>query len=49
MFDIKSDFLTFLKARGSFAQVGNDTDPYRLSNEFAVLWFQWRSGSGFNS
>ena len=34
MFDIQSDFLSFLKLRGSWAQVGNDTDPYRLQQLF---------------
>ncbi len=33
MFDIQSDVLSFLKARVSYAQVGNDTDPYRLSEQ----------------
>lgn len=33
MFDIQSNTLTFLKARASYAKVGNDTDPYRLYNE----------------
>ncbi len=31
MFDIKSDVLSFAKIRGSWAQVGGDTDPYQLS------------------
>ncbi|UKM64509.1 SusC/RagA family TonB-linked outer membrane protein [Flavobacteriaceae bacterium GSB9] len=31
MFDIKSDALSFLKVRGSYAQVGNDTRPYLLA------------------
>ena len=34
MFDIQSDVLSFLKFRGSWAQVGNDTDPYRLQQLF---------------
>ncbi|MCU4164222.1 hypothetical protein [Carboxylicivirga caseinilyticus] len=42
MFDIRSDFLTFLKARGSYAQVSNDTDPYRLSNE--LLYYRFNGG-----
>ena len=32
--DIKSDFLNYFKLRASFAQVGNDTDPYQLTNAF---------------
>ncbi|NQU34748.1 MAG: SusC/RagA family TonB-linked outer membrane protein [Bacteroidetes bacterium] len=31
MFDIESDVLSFAKVRGSWAQVGGDTDPYALS------------------
>ncbi len=40
MVDIQSDFLTFLKLRASWAQVGNDTDPYRLQQLFnsGGLW-----------
>ncbi|MBL3655882.1 SusC/RagA family TonB-linked outer membrane protein [Fulvivirga sediminis] len=34
MFDIQSDVLTFLKARASYAQVGNDTDPYRIYQSY---------------
>ena len=34
VFDIQSDALSFLKLRGSWAQVGNDTDPYRLQQLF---------------
>ncbi len=33
MFSIDSDVLTFLKTRASYAQVGNDTDPYRVIQE----------------
>lgn len=33
-FDISSDFLTFGKLRASWAQVGNDTDPYLLNFNF---------------
>ncbi|KJD31172.1 membrane protein [Tamlana nanhaiensis] len=39
MFDIKSDALSFLKLRGSFAQVGNDTDPYLLANQLTYYGF----------
>ncbi len=39
MFDIKSDVLSFLKVRGSFAQVGNDTDPYLLANQLYFYGF----------
>ncbi len=28
------DFISFLKVRGSFAQVGNDTDPFRFTQSF---------------
>ena len=42
MFDIKSDVLTFLKARASYAKVGNDTDPYRLSEE--LLYYGFNGG-----
>ncbi len=34
MFDIQSGVLSFMKLRGSWAQVGNDTDPYRLQQLF---------------
>ena len=34
MFDFQSNVLSFLKLRGSWAQVGNDTDPYRLQQLF---------------
>ncbi|MFI0430563.1 SusC/RagA family TonB-linked outer membrane protein [Mariniflexile sp. HMF6888] len=39
MFDIKSDVLSFLKLRGSFAQVGNDTDPYLLESQLSYYGF----------
>ena len=34
MLNIESPVLTFAKLRGSWAQVGNDTDPYRLAQVF---------------
>jgi len=34
MFDIKSDVLSFAKIRAGVAQVGNDTDPYRLASTY---------------
>ncbi len=34
MLNISSPVLTFAKLRGSFAKVGNDTDPYRLAQVF---------------
>jgi TonB-linked SusC/RagA family outer membrane protein len=37
-------WLTFAKLRGSFAQVGNDTDPYQLSTTYA---FSQGGGAGF--
>ena len=30
------DWLTYAKLRGSWAQVGNDTDPYRLASIFTI-------------
>ena len=33
MFNVESRVLTYLKVRGSHASVGNDTDPYRLSQQ----------------
>ncbi len=39
MLGIQSDVLTFLKARGSYAKVGNDTDPYRLYDELNYYGF----------
>lgn len=39
MFDIKSDVLSFLKVRGSYAQVGNDTNPYLLANQLTYYGF----------
>jgi len=34
MLGIQSPILTYAKLRGSWAQVGNDTDPYRLTQTF---------------
>ena len=34
MFDIKSNVLSFAKLRAGLAQVGNDTDPYRLASTY---------------
>ncbi|WP_229216777.1 SusC/RagA family TonB-linked outer membrane protein [Dyadobacter sp. 3J3] len=34
MFDIKSSVLSFAKIRAGVAQVGNDTDPYRLASTY---------------
>ena len=34
IFDVQSNVLSFMKVRGSWAQVGNDTDPYRLQQLF---------------
>lgn len=36
LLDIPSDVLTFSKLRMSWAQVGNDTDPYMLSDIFYI-------------
>ncbi|MBX2840308.1 MAG: SusC/RagA family TonB-linked outer membrane protein, partial [Flammeovirgaceae bacterium] len=35
MLNIQSDVLSFAKLRGSWAQVGNDTDPYSLAQVYA--------------
>jgi len=42
--------LTFAKVRASYAEVGNDTDPYRLSRTYSflpggVLGYAWRGGT----
>ncbi len=42
MLGITGNFLSFAKVRGSWAQVGNDTDPYRLSQVFSPQ-AQWNS------
>ncbi|WP_163410410.1 SusC/RagA family TonB-linked outer membrane protein [Flavobacterium ajazii] len=39
MVDIKSDVLSFLKVRGSYAQVGNDTNPYLLADQLSYYGF----------
>ena len=36
-FEIESSVLSYFKLRGSFAQVGNDTDPYQLAFLFNPL------------
>ncbi|GAB1417179.1 hypothetical protein MASR2M117_25850 [Paludibacter sp.] len=38
-FHIKSPYLTFAKIRLSYAQVGNDTKPYRLSRDYSTASF----------
>ncbi len=40
MIDFRSDILSFAKIRGSWAQVGNDADPYKLNQVFQSegLW-----------
>ena len=40
MIDVESNFLSFAKIRGSWAQVGNDADPYLLQQVFEPegLW-----------
>ena len=35
MLNMNSNFLSFAKLRGSYAIVGNDTDPYRLQQTFS--------------
>ncbi|MCX2744956.1 SusC/RagA family TonB-linked outer membrane protein [Mangrovivirga sp. M17] len=37
IFEMKSGVVDFLKVRASWAQVGNDTDPYRLVQTFAFF------------
>ncbi|MFI1744251.1 SusC/RagA family TonB-linked outer membrane protein [Thalassobellus sediminis] len=39
MFNIESDILSYLKVRGSYAQVGNDTEPYLLANRLGFYGF----------
>ncbi|HSJ68487.1 MAG TPA: SusC/RagA family TonB-linked outer membrane protein, partial [Anditalea sp.] len=40
MVDLQSDIISFVKVRGSIAQVGNDADPYKLNQVFQSqgLW-----------
>lgn len=38
-FNLRSPYLTFAKIRLSYAQVGNDTKPYRLSNDYTTTDF----------
>ncbi len=50
MLRIAPDFLTFAKIRASYAEVGSDTDPYRLSQIFnfgagGVLGYAWKGSS----
>ena len=35
MLDLQSNFLSYAKVRASWANVGNDTDPYRLAQVFS--------------
>ena len=37
MLNMTSDVLSFLKVRGGWAQVGSDTDPYKLENVYAFF------------
>ena len=47
--DIKSDVLSYLKIRGNYANVGNDTDPYLLDfNYFPDTGFFGQFGTGGN-
>ena len=39
--EIKNDVLTFGKVRASWAQVGNDTDPYQLAQVFPASTTSW--------
>jgi TonB-linked SusC/RagA family outer membrane protein len=41
MFDINSNVLSFLKLRTSWAQVGNDTDPYRTGFVYSLNNFSY--------
>lgn len=38
-FNIKSPYLTFAKIRLSYAQVGNDTKPFRLARDYSTTSF----------
>lgn len=39
LFHLKSNFLSFAKFRGSYAMVGNDTDPYSLNQTYSFNGF----------
>ena len=50
MVETNPGILTFAKVRASYAEVGNDTDPYRLSSTYSfggggVLGYSWRGGT----
>ena len=44
IFNIKSNVLSFAKIRGSWAQVGGDTDPYQL-NPTVSFGDGWNAGT----
>ncbi|MCK5824883.1 MAG: SusC/RagA family TonB-linked outer membrane protein [Ichthyobacteriaceae bacterium] len=43
--DLKTNFLSYAKVRGSYAEVGGDTDPYNLSRTYSNYAFQFNSNS----
>ena len=50
MLNTVPQFLTFAKLRASYAEVGNDTDPYKLHNTYSFgaggqLGYAWRDGT----
>jgi TonB-linked SusC/RagA family outer membrane protein len=50
MIETNPGILTFAKVRGSYAEVGNDTDPYQLTSTFSFggggqLGYAWRGGT----
>ncbi len=50
MIQTTPSFLTFAKLRASYAEVGNDTDPYRLAQVYnfgagGALGYAWKGGS----
>lgn len=49
MVETNPGILTFAKVRASYAEVGNDTDPYRINRTYSFgaggnLGYAWRSG-----
>ena len=50
MLETNPGILTFAKIRGSYAEVGNDTDPYRIQSTYSFgaggqLGYAWRGGT----
>lgn len=44
---IRSDYLSFLKVRGSWAKVGNDASPYQLATTYSGVSAQFSSNPQF--